>query len=55
MEYLQSKNKRPKRDMAERMMSKKEKKDRVSPFSCKAWINRSDFIKKRLLKKVTKK
>ena len=50
-----TKNKRPKRDMAKKMMSTKEKKDNISPFNSKAWMDRAEFIRKRIIKKVTKK
>ena len=49
-----TKNKRPKRDMAKKMMSNEEKDDNISPFNARAWVDRAEFIKKRELKKIKK-
>lgn len=45
------KNKHPKRKLAVKMMSKAEKKGKISPYSSKAWLTRSEGRRIKLIKK----
>ena len=45
------KNKHPKRKLASKMLSKKEKAKKCNPFDGQQWMDRSEAIKKRITKK----
>ena len=46
-----TKNRKPKRKLAMKMMSREEIEDKISPFSCFGWLKRYDARKKKLNKK----